>query len=192
MARVVQFPGATSKASEQPETQGNKTSGSSESQQHELFFPQKELKGRVVFLSVDELDEEKLLTVLVKSQCKLIVDIRAFPVFDPPLYSNEKVTVVLRRHEVKHVHYFPLIKLTSDEKMSPSTNDFIERRKQKLSQIANLISLSLLEGLVIVLKDSNTTAEVLSKMRKEFEAYSEFNAEISSRHISKIIGAPDE
>lgn len=190
MSRVVQFPGNKTQGGVAPKSHENVEVTPTENQK-ELFSLPKDLRGLVAFLSVDELDENRFLALLAKSQTKLLIDIRALPLFNPPKYSNDRIYDAFHNYEIKHVHYFPMLKLTLDEKTSPSQSEVIERRKEKLSLIENLISLSLLEGLVFVITDSNVGNDMILKARAELEKYPEFNAEISSRHIFKTLGLPN-
>ena len=127
-------------------------------------------KGKVVFLSVGDLTEEKLLTVLVRNSVKAVIDLRPRAVFPKPRFRHKRIIEYFHEWNIIYVEYVMLARDGRGKYGKERPDDYIEE--------------ALETGLALCLFDEEARAGGrVKEFRQRLVQARNFGVELSSRAL---------
>ena len=166
--KVVIFPGSVS-AAFPPRTRARDA-------QSALFGCEAEQRGYIVFLHIEWLKQEALLTLLARNAVRALVDLRPRPVFNKPRFQHRDVVHYLYERDLTYLEYGLLSK--SKGKLEEHSRRGLEgEREEKLNTIRG-------RGLTVCLYDDTARAVGwLDEVRRLLRHVPSFHAEIHPRAL---------
>lgn len=81
----------------------------------DLFGSAEAVRGKVAFESINSLDEEQLLRIMLSNSVAAVVDLRPKSVFQKPKFNHKRIFDFLNRHKVYFVEYSMKISVDENE-----------------------------------------------------------------------------
>ncbi|GBU15899.1 MULTISPECIES: hypothetical protein [Methylobacteriaceae] len=163
-----------------PVRAGAATAASCVQVQHSLFPARDEGRGKVAFVDVGALDEERLFRLLALNAVTALVDLRPCPVFERPRFRHKSVVFHLRDRDIRYIEFAMLVRRPLADPTLVSMG---------VSNAYAKIEPALTMGLSICIYDTAARdLGWLDQMRRLLRHSSTYQAELHPRALAGVTG----